>query len=78
MPNKNGFDFSTLTVKAEETPKCSLFPTLKAESPVRRLVGEFTPTYFQTSFIPMENMGAVNSVKKNHQSAGQMAFNGRY
>ena len=78
LPNENGFDLSTLKVKAEETPKFSLFPTLSAESPLRRLLGEFTPTYFQTSSIPMENMGAVNSANKNHQSAGQMAFNGRY
>ena len=62
MHNENRFDFSTLTVKAKETPKCSLFPTSSEGSPVRRVLGEFTPTYFQASSIPMGNMGALNSV----------------
>ena len=77
MPNENRFDFKTLTNKAEETLKCSLFPDSSVRSPVRRLPGEFTTTYFRTSLIPMGNMGAVNSVNTDHQIAGKVPFSGR-
>ena len=73
----NRFEFSTVTVKAEETPRCSLFTTASVVSPVRSLPGEFTPIYFQTSSFPIGNIKAVNSVHTDHQSAGQVAFSCR-
>ena len=77
MPNENRFDFSTLTVKVEETPDCSLFQTSSVASLVRRLPRGFTPTFFQTSSNLMGNMGAGNSVNTDHQIAGQVPFSGR-
>ena len=77
MPNVIRLDFSTLTVKAEEAPKCSLFLSSSVGSPVRRLPREFTPTYFQTSSNPMWDMGAVNSVNTDHQGVSQEPFSGQ-
>ena len=77
MHNENWFGLSTPTVKAEETPSFSLFLNSSVGSPVRRIPGEFTPTYFQTISVPMGNMGAVNSVNTDHQNAGQVPFGGQ-
>ena len=76
MPNESKLDFSTLTVKGEETPKCSVFPSSSVGSPVKRLPGEFTPTYFQTSWNPTGNKGAVNSVNTDYQGVSQVPFSG--
>ena len=77
MHNENRFLFKTLTFNAEETRKCLLFPDARVGSPVRSLLGQFTPTYFQTSALTMKNMGAVNSVTTDYHVAGQVAFSGR-
>ena len=78
MHNENGFDYSTLTVKAEETPRCLLFPTSIMGSPMKRFPTEQTPLFFQTSSLPMGDMGGANSVISEHRGAPQMAFSGRY
>ena len=67
----NRFDFTTLTVKAHETPKGSVFPTASVGSPVRRLPGEFIPANFQTSSLPR---GEMNSLNTDQKGAGQMEF----
>ena len=77
MHNENRFDFSTLTVKAAETLRCSLFLTSSVGSQVTKLPGDFTSIYFHTSSIPMGNMGAVKSLNTDHQIEGQVPFSGQ-
>ena len=69
MNKVNGFDYSTLTAKVEERPKCSIHSTASAGLPVRRFLGEFTPTYFQTSSLPIRNKRAGNIYYTDHQDA---------
>ena len=71
------FDFSTLTIKAEETPRCSLFPPTSVGSPVKRLPGEFTPTYFQTRSLPTGNVKPATMAVIDQHGANEVTFSGR-
>ena len=76
--DNDGLDFSTLTIKAEETPRCSLFPPTSVGSPVKRLPREFTPTYFQTRSLPTWNKKpATMAVIDQHGATNEVTFSGR-
>ena len=72
--DSDGFDFSTLTIKAEEMPRCSLFPPTSVGSPVKRLPGEFTPTYFQTRLLPTGNVMPATMAVIDKHGANEVTF----
>ena len=75
--DNDGFDFSTLTIKAEETPRYSLFLPTSVGSPVKRLPGEFTPTYFQTRSLPTGNVKPATMAMIDQHGANEVTFSGR-
>ena len=75
--DKDGFDFSTLTIKAEETRRCSLFPPTSVGFPVKRLLGEFTPTYFQTRSLPTGNVKPATMTVVDQHGANEVTLSGR-
>ena len=74
---ENRFDFSTLIITAKEPPRFPTFPPACAESPVKRLLGEFNPTFFHTDSLVMSDKRVVNSVSDDDQGAGHVAWIGR-
>ena len=69
----DGFDCSALTIKAEETPRCSLFLPTSVRSPVKRLPGEFTPTYFQTRSRPTGNVKPATMAVIDQNGANEVS-----